>query len=136
MKKSIYFKLYELLPRELYISEEKGWEKLNPKLIDTIDAVREMVNVPLLCNTWKSGGSRNLCGFRPQACAIGAKRSTHKEGGAADLISSKISAAKMREIILANKERLPHNIRIENGVKWLHIDVNNATNRKVVLFNP
>lgn len=124
-----FFKLYELLPKELYKNEEEGWELLDEKLLKTIDIVREIVGVPLICNNWESGGSRNLCGFRPQNCSIGAKYSAHKKSQAVDLISSKMTAHNMRELIKKNKDKLPYNIRLEkwdkngNEISWLHVDI-------------
>ena len=124
-----YFKLYELLPKEIYIDEYFGWDFFDRRLLETIDVVREILNIPLVCNNWHAGGDRNLCGFRDKNCKIGAKNSAHKKGMAADLISPKITASKMRELIKLNKDKLPYNVRIEkwdsNGkeITWLHIDV-------------
>lgn len=123
-----FFKLYELLPKEIYKNEDEGWELLDEKLLRTIDVIREIVGVPLICNNWKFGGSRNLCGLRPKNCSIGAKFSAHKDGKAVDIISSKMTAHDMRELIKKNKDKLPYNIRLEkwdkngNEISWLHID--------------
>lgn len=129
MYKCKYFKLHELLPKELYKDENQGWELFDEKLLRTIDIVREIVGVSLICNNWKFGGNRNLSGFRPSNCAIGARYSAHKKGLAVDLISAKKSAHEMRELIKSNQDKLPCNIRLEkwdsngNEISWLHIDV-------------
>ena len=47
------------------------------------------------------GGSRNNCGYRDLNCTIGASKSAHKDGMAADLISVKMSAADMRKKIFS-----------------------------------
>lgn len=133
--KSKYFKLYELLPKELYVDEEKGWDMIDAKLIETLDKIRGMLGVPLICNNWYWGGSRNYCGYRPKDCKIGAKFSQHKQGNAVDLISKKMTAEQMRKIVIENQNKLPYNIRIERGVSWFHFDLKNM-GVKVYQFNP
>lgn len=132
-RKCRYFKLYELLPPELYIDETKGWDLIDDRLKDTIDWVRRLAGVPLLCNTWNMRGTRRDSGYRAADCRTGAKSSMHKKGMAADLISDKVTAARMRETILANASSAPCNIRLEADVDWLHVDVKD-TGRKVYLF--
>ena len=133
-------KLHELLPKELYKNEDEGWELIDEKLLRTIDIVRETVGVPLICNNWKHDGKRNLSGFRPQSCPIGAKYSSHKKGQATDLISTKMSAHDMRELIKKNIVRLPCNIRLEkwdakgNEISWLHIGVDDKKGIKIDEF--
>ena len=87
MYKCKNFKLYELLPKEIYKDEEYGWELLDEKLKITINIVRDILGVPLICNNWYWGGSRNWCGYRPIDCKIGAKMSAHKKGMAVGRIS-------------------------------------------------
>lgn len=135
-----YFKLYELLPRELYVDEVSGWDKFDPKLLETLDVIREILGVSLICNNWKHGGSRNYCGARIPKCKEYSYGSYHtvrsdRKVMAADLISTKMSATDMRAKIIANASKLPHNIRIENGVSWLHVDVAEKKGCKVYLFN-
>lgn len=136
-----YFKLYELLPRELYVDEVTGWDIFDPKLLETLDVIREILGVSLICNNWKDGGSRNYCGARTPKCKEYSYGSYHtvrldRKVMAADLISTKMSAADMRAKIIANASRLPHNIRIENGISWLHIDTAGKAGQKIYLFNP
>lgn len=99
-----------------------------------LEEIRELLGVPLTCNNWEEGGSRNNCGFRDLKCTIGAPRSAHKEGMAVDLISNKMDAEEMRDKILENQEKLSYPVRIEDGVTWLHVDVRNNTDKKVYLF--
>lgn len=140
MYKCKNFKLYELLPKEIYKDEEYGWELLDEKLKITINIVRDILGVPLICNNWYWGGSRNWCGYRPIDCKIGAKMSAHKKGMAVDLISTKMSAHDMREKIKANKDKLPYNIRLEkwdsngNETTWLHIGVDSKKDIKIDEF--
>lgn len=129
MYKCKNFKLYELLPKEVYKDEVQGWELLDDKLKKTIDVVRDILGIPLICNNWFVGGRRNLCGYRPSICETGATFSAHKKGMAVDLISTNMTAHDMREKIKANQDKLPYNIRLEkwdkngNEIGWTHLDV-------------
>ena len=136
-----YFDVKELVPKEIY--EELGDEAI--KLLDTralkaLEEVREILNVPLICNNWAAGGNRNYCGYRPQDCKVGAKNSQHKKGNAFDLISTKISASTMRYELEKHKLELTIPIRIEkwdsngNEISWLHIDTNNYKNTNIYFF--
>ena len=126
-----YFKPYELLPPEVYThkvynDEEEAYRVLN-ELMDneflvTLDAVREILGVPLIVNTWYQGGNRKYCGYRPQNCSVGVAKSQHKLGKAADCVSNKTNAEEMRRRLEANKDKLPYPIRVEADVSWLHID--------------
>lgn len=137
-----YFQLYELLPPELYtydmmVSEaarERGFANFfDQKLLETIDVVREIIGLPLICNTWFQDGNRVASGYRTKTCSVGAENSQHKLGKAVDLICHKMSAEEMRQKIRTNEDKLPYPIRIEDGVNWLHID---TKDRKVHPTHP
>lgn len=140
MLTSKYFKAYELVDEETYnLLGDNSFKLLDSKLIETIDKVREILDVPLICNNWYWNGSRDLCGYRTQKCTIGAPSSYHKKGEAVDLISTKMSAKEMRDKLEANKDKLPYPIRIEkwdsNGeISWLHIDIGNTKGQKIYFF--
>lgn len=138
---SKYFTTKELVDEEVYsILGENAIKLINDKLIETIDKSREILGVPLICNNWHWGGSRDQCGYRSCKCKIGADKSFHKEGMAVDLISTTMTAKEMRDKLEENKHLLPHPIRIEkwddNGeIDWLHIDVSeNTYGRKIYFF--
>lgn len=144
-----YFQLYELLPPELYtydmmVSEEareRGFANyFDEKLLITIDVIRDIIGLPLICNTWFQDGNRKNCGYRTQTCSVGAAQSQHKLGKAVDLICHKMSAEDMRQKIEENKDKLPYQIRIERGTSWLHVDCkesdsNAHKNLKIIYFN-
>lgn len=51
MLTSKYFELQELVSPEIYeVLEDDAWRVIDPQLIETIDKVREILNVPLICN--------------------------------------------------------------------------------------
>lgn len=139
-----YFELYELLPPELYKADyyeseaarEAGFWLIDEKLLITIDVVREIIGKPLICNTWYMNGTiKNAC-LRSHNCTVGATNSQHKLGKAIDLVCHYYSADEMRQMIMANKDKLPYPIRMEEGVKWCHIDVKDMDykGKKIVLF--
>lgn len=146
-----WFQLYELLPPELYtydmmVSEEERERAFaayfDEKLLITIDVVREIIGLPLICNTWFQDGNRKNCGYRTKTCSVGVENSQHKLGKAVDLICHKMSAEDIRKKIEENKDKLPYQIRIEVGEKisWLHLDTKEITaacqkNKKIIYFN-
>lgn len=137
---SKYFTIEELVDEETYnLLEDEAYKLFNPKLLETIDAAREILDVPLICNNWCWGGSRDQCGYRTAQCSIGAPKSYHKRGEAVDLISSQMTAEKMREKLEKYQELLPYPIRIEkwddNGeINWLHIDLGDTKGEKIYFF--
>lgn len=138
--KCVNFALYELLPKELYVDEETGWDMFDEKLLRTIDVVRDILGIGLICNNWKHGGKRNYCGARTKDSDVYMYGSYHsvrpdRKVMATDLISPKMTAAKMRQILIENASKLPYPVRIESGVKWLHIDTASVVGYKIYFFN-
>lgn len=137
---SKYFSIQELVDEEVYnLLEDDAYKLFDDRLIETIDSVRDILDVPLICNNWHWGGSRDLCGYRSKKCTIGAPKSFHKRGMAVDLISSQMSAKDMRNKLEKYQDTLPYPIRIEkwddNGeISWLHIDVSENTKGNKIYF--
>lgn len=116
MKANKYFTVEELVPKNVYnIIGDDAIRLFNPKALEALENVREILGVPLICNNWKSGGTRNNCGYRVPDSTVGATKSAHKDGEAFDLVSSKMSAAEMRNKLEANQHLLKYPIRVE---KW------------------
>ena len=133
-KATKHFNTEELVSKQVYdVIGDDAIKLFDPKALESLEAIREILNVPLICNNWVEGGSRDDCGYRDKLCTIGAAKSAHKEGKAFDLISNKMCVQEMRDIILKNQDLLPHNIRIEDGVGWLHFDTRDK-GIKVYLF--
>lgn len=86
---------------------------MDPQLIETLDIIREILDVPIICNNWHTGGTRKNCGLRAKNCKTGAKKSLHKSGQAVDIISPKMSAAEIRDRIEVYQHVLKYPIRIE-----------------------
>lgn len=137
--KSNFFKIEELMPVEvlLKIGEQEAWKLLDNRLIDTIDFIKSnFKNEPIIINSWYWGGDRVNSGYRSKDCVIGASKSKHKLGQAVDMIFAKRTAEDVRFWLSQNKELLPHHIRLESNVNWVHIDVANETNEKIIYFKP
>lgn len=135
-----YFDIKELVSSKCY--EQYGDDAikfLDPIALEALENVREILGVPLICNNWNAGGSRNYCGYREPGCGVGVKNSFHKRGQAFDLISSKMTAKEMREKLSNNVDKLKYPIRVEkwdnNGeISWLHIDVSPNTHGQKLYF--
>lgn len=144
MYKCKYFKISELVCDHMLakFSEETLWQILDENFKKTIDVVREILGKPMVCNSHKNGTHQR--GVRCNLCDLVKNKkycyqSAHVQGKAGDFTVQGMSAEEARNIIIANKEKLPCNIRLEhkqNGVPifWLHIDVRDA-GEKVYLFD-
>ena len=127
----------ELVPTEIYeLLGEDSLKLMDKKLIETLLFIRKKLDRGITINTKYKGGRYNLRGYRPKNCAIGALYSAHKEGLALDFDVEGMTANDVRSWLKANENLLPHPIRCENGVSWVHIDVRVKVGHKVYFFNP
>lgn len=136
-----HFAPHELLPG---LSGVETWATLDPNLrallsdalLETCDEVRDLLGVPCGINDYAMHGARQWCGYRSPECKIGAPKSFHRLGMAADLHPHGMTAdearRRIREAVADGK--LPYLGGIETGVSWLHIDVRPRKNGKVVEF--
>lgn len=138
-----YFALPELVGREVSAKYgELAWAFLDPRLLEVILWLREGLNIPLVCNTaaLKQRGLRtNLSPLVQEKTKAGRMYlSAHCLGKGVDLSSSKMSAKDMRKWIRQHIDKCPHPIRMEgdnSAPTWLHIDVMNITDNKLVVFD-
>jgi hypothetical protein len=140
MNRSKYFQIQELVPKEVYASQGmRAWDLLDKRAIETLDWLRENIGRPITVNNWMWGGSNQLRGYRPKGCLIGAPQSAHKEGMAFDFSVDGWTDEQTKAWIEANKEGLPHRIRIEieNTNSKVHFDVRGFVGtEKIKYFNP
>lgn len=130
-----HFKVYEIVSKSVYDKYgENALKFFDARLIELIDIVREILNVPLVCNDWKNGGKIQQRGFRENTSQIVKDKtikgvmyiSAHSIGKGIDFISPKMTAEEMRNRLISNANKLPFKIRMESDKSaptWLHIDV-------------
>lgn len=126
-----YFKAEELLPKGV-----TDTSLLDPKLLQLIDEIRELLGVPCTINDYASGGTRQWCGLRTANCTIGAPKSKHRKGQAADLHPVGMTAEDARAIIkkAVSEGKLKNLGGIELEVSWVHCDTRPRINGKVLWF--
>lgn len=138
-----YFDIKELVcPHVLEDWGERAWMFLDTDILETLLTLRtEILNVPLVCNT-KTLTQR---GLRCNLCEINKDKtvrdvltlSAHNNGRGFDLSSPKMTAEEMRKKINRYDYLLPHPVRVEDDVNWLHIDCYDMGNPfKVTFFKP
>lgn len=133
----IHFSLQELVDPATYEARgHKAWELLDPRMLQSLDALREQFG-PLNVNDWHRGGRFSLRGFRPMTATTGAVYSQHKFGRAIDCQSTRYTAETMRRHILAHPEQYPYITALERDVSWLHFDVrNHQVPQRIILLSP
>ena len=137
-----YFALPELVGREVYAKYgELAWAFLDTCLLEVILWMREGLGIPLVCNTvalQQRGLRTNLSPLVQEKTKAGKMYlSAHCLGKGVDLSSSKMSANDMRRWVRQHIAECPHPIRLEgdkSAPTWLHIDVMNITDNKLVIF--
>lgn len=139
-----YFKLHELVCPDVFNKYgERAWEFFEPQLLWTIDFIRHNIGKPMTVNNWKNGGQFSQRGLRCNMCQIPRDKtkagvvymSSHNLGKAVDFDVKGMKASEVREWLKLNKEHLPFNICVEDGVNWVHIDLRDK-DQKIYLFKP
>lgn len=132
-----FFSIKELVPPEIYEAEgNEAWSLIDPRLIETLNWIRANLNRVITVNNWAFNGQYKYRGFRPKDCAIGAVKSAHKEGLAADFDVKGMTADQVRDWLSKNEHSLPYPIRCEEGVNWVHIDLRAKTGYQLYFFEP
>lgn len=138
-----YFNLKELVSKAVYDKYgEFAWNVFDPRILDVAVWLREGLGIPLVCNT-KTLQQR---GFRENTCQIVADKtkarqmylSPHPLGKGLDFSSGQMSARDIRKWIRANIDSCPWPIRLESDKSaptWVHIDVMNDTDKKLIEFS-
>ena len=135
------FKPEELVSKIVFDSYEKKEEiysLFDPKLKAVIEVIKSQIDRPFICNNWHKQGQFQQRGFRGFDCSIGAPKSAHREGKALDFDIIGFNAEAARDLIVQKCLKiLPHQIRIEDSVNWIHIDVREVANsHKINFFKP
>lgn len=121
-----YFQISELVcPHTHSAWGERAWHFLDTDYLACLLIIRrDILKVGMVCNT-KTSTQR---GLRCNMCEIvkGKKKvylSSHLLGKAGDFTVRGMTAQEARHLIREKAHLLPCNIRLEDGVSWLHFDV-------------
>lgn len=134
---SRWFSPWELIPD---LDEMTTWDEvpdgtLDPRLLTLWDSLRDLLG-PLSINNYHRGGYRRFCGLRDERCSEYSPTSQHALGKAGDGHSRTYSADEARSIIRQAVARgeLPELGGLEIGVPWIHADVRDRRDGKVIEF--
>lgn len=133
--KPVYFQVWELVPKDTYLKYGgNSFMFFNPNALRMIDDLREFLDVPLIINNWKEGGTYEFSGLRPKSCSVGAEYSQHRLGQAFDVkpLRMPIGDAFKRIIDNITDERLKYISTIEDiefTPTWLHVACPNIPDR-------
>jgi uncharacterized protein YcbK (DUF882 family) len=137
--KSKYFKAFELVPLRLLdlLHEDLLWKLIDDNLILAIDKLKEVFpKGSIFINTYKLAGDRTQSGIRTKNSKYYSETSQHSLGKAVDCIFSYYTTEEVREYILANQDKFPTIGGVELGTSWLHIDVRERRDGKIITFTP
>lgn len=143
MYKCNHFILEELVSKAVIDKYgDKAWSFLDPRLLKTLDFLREQLGRPITINNWKWEGEFSQRGLRENTCDIVKKKtaqgviylSGHVLGIAADFDVKGMTAGEVRRWIVENQESLPYPVRLEDKASWVHLDVL-ETDNQVYIFN-
>lgn len=140
-----YFSIKELVSKCVYkkYGEDKCWCFFNPMMLETLLILRrDILKVPMVVNNWSSGGTLEQRGLRSNKDPLVADKkdiylSAHVLGSGIDFSSGKMSADKMRDLIVKNQDLLPYPIRLEDGrdaKTWVHFDLCGFGEEKIEWF--
>lgn len=138
-----YFDIQELVCPHVYDKfREYAWQFFDPRLLDVLLVIREKLNKPIYVNNWDMGGSFSQRGFRCNICPFVKEKTAleklyvtaHGQGMGVDFDVKGMSAAEVRKWINDNQILLPHPIRLEEDVNWVHLDVRSDGFRAITWF--
>lgn len=140
-----FFQIQELVgPKEYARDGELCWRYLRTELLEALLFVRrDILKVPMIINTWNSGGRFDERGFRSNVSDIVYGKtvdrklyiSAHTLGCAVDFDAKGMTAEEARREIAKWEYLLPYPIRLERDVNWVHLDTFDCGTDKIVYFN-
>lgn len=133
-----HFRIEELVDKLTFDRfGEKSWMFFNQSALKSLDSIREYFGVQVIVNNWLWGGELQYRGLRPKYVQVGSEYSQHRLGNAFDCTLEGVTADKVREEILKNKDKEGFELItcVENKVSWLHFDCRNIENR-ILIVNP
>lgn len=118
------------------------WNFFDPRLLKTLDYLRDKLNKPIFVNNWSIGGQFSQRGCRCNLCDLVKSKtnssqiyvSSHILGKACDFDVKGMSAQEVRNWLISHSSELPFSISLEDKVNWVHLDMREQNNQKVYLF--
>lgn len=121
-----FFQIRELVCEHTHAKwGERSWQFLDTDYLHALLVIRrDILQQPMTCNH----GNANQRGLRCNRCELVKDKSSvylssHILGKAGDFTVQGLTAQEARSRIRQNAHLLPCNIRMEDGVNWLHFDV-------------
>ena len=137
------FYLDELVPPEIYSARgSKSIELLDMRIVNGLQHLRELADVPFTINNWINKGRFDERGLRLPGTRTGAKWSQHKYGRAIDIDPVGISVSQLFDILKANemffieRQWITTVENIEFTKTWLHIDCRYTGRDELLIVNP
>jgi len=141
---SPYFNLQELVCPHVF--QKYGlfaWNFFDPRLVQLTNVIREKIGKAVYVNNWADGGVYNERGLRCIQCSLVKIKieanelymSGHLLGKANDFDVEGLVPQEVREWLIKHKSLWPYNFRLEDKVSWVHLDLYNNTDNKIILFN-
>lgn len=135
----------ELVCKHVYSVHGKSSLKFaDERLIKFLRWFRNAIDRPVIINTWASKGKWSQRGYRCNLCSLVKDKtaegelyaSAHTRFQAVDFDVQDMLAEEVRQWLVRHAKEIPVNIRIEEGVSWVHVDVANDTYNKIITFKP
>lgn len=136
-KLSKCFNIRELVCPHIYARFGEGaWEFPDLRLLEVLLWIRNTLGKPITIN---SGTKYTQRGMRCNCCEMVKSKNyayltTHSFGMGVDFDVQGMTADEVRAWLEAHKDELPHNIRLESNSTWVHLDIRNETDNKIVYF--
>ncbi len=128
MYKCKHFAIHELLPPHLFNQMgEKGWKLLDPRMLWTLDQLRDRYG-SMTVNSYYWGGKREWSGLRTPNSPYYSETSGHTTGTAADVLFARHRSQKVRDDIFENPDDKAFKFitELELGISWFHFSVRNS----------
>ena len=140
-----YFDLQELVCKHIYNKYgQSAWDFFDKDFLAVLLYIRENLGKAIYVNNWQlKDGELTQRGLRCQHCQMVKDKtkdgkpymSAHLFGKALDFDVKGMTAEDVRQWIIAHKADLPHPVRLEDKVSWVHLDVRyDDTEKMVYLF--
>lgn len=136
--KPIHFEVQELVSPEIYKKYgDDAIKVFDPRILWTIDKIREYYGVPVYINNWdmKKPGNKTQSGFRT-VIDPNTPLTLHR-GAAIDFVIKGVSPAQFRKDVRSGKlaSILVYITRVEdNTPTWNHIDCANVPGTEIIFF--